>query len=352
MIATAPGKLILTGEYAVLDGAPALVVAVDRRVAARRHTGPRGSSPFLIAVADEIAARYGADHPATRAAMEIVVDSRAFFLGTTKLGLGSSAAVTVAATALALAAPNDKVPVVDRDAVLAVAAAAHAAAQSALPRTPAAQLSRRTRTPSRSDLSAQLEAEAPAQTGVRGSGADIASAVHGGVIAFQKSAVTRLTWPRGVILLPFFTGSAADTTELVASVNAARVHNRAAVEAALDAIAKASRAACQACESRAPEIAANALMASLALAATATDQLAAATGLPLVPRCVADARAVLAKCNGTAKTTGAGGGDVAIAVIPDTEDVSRARRLLIEVGCQPLDLAVDTTGVDLQPDAQ
>ena len=351
MIATAPGKLILTGEYAVLDGAPALVVAVDRRVTARRHTGPRGSSPFLIAVVDELAARYGADHPATRAAMEIVVDSRAFFLGTTKLGLGSSAAVTVAATALALAVPNDKVPVIDRDAVLAVAAAAHAAAQSAKPRQ-AAELSRRSRTPSRSDLSAQLEAEAPEQSGVRGSGADIASAVHGGVIAFQKRAVTRLGWPRGVILLPFFTGSAADTAELVASVNAARVHNREPVEAALDAIAKASRAACQACESRAPEIAANALMTALALAATATDRLAAATGLPLVPPCVADARAVLAKCNGTAKTTGAGGGDVAIAVIPDTEDVSRARRLLIEVGCQPLDLAVDTTGVDLQPDAQ
>jgi phosphomevalonate kinase len=350
MIATAPGKLILTGEYAVLDGASALVVAVDRRVTARRHTGPRGSSPFLIAVADELAARYGADHPSTRAAMEIVVDSRAFFLGTTKLGLGSSAAVTVAATALALAVPNDKVPVIDRDAVLAVAAAAHAAAQSSRPRA-SAELSRRTRTPSRSDLSAQLDAEVE-RSGVRGSGADIASAVHGGVIAFQKGAVTRMTWPSGVILLPFFTGSAADTAELVASVNAARLRNREAVEAALDAIAKASRAACQACESRAPEIAANALMVALGLAATATDRLAAATGLALVPPCVADARAALAKCNGTAKTTGAGGGDVAVAVIPDTEDVSRARRLLIEVGCQPLDLAVDATGVDLQPDAQ
>ncbi|HEY1813061.1 MAG TPA: hypothetical protein VGG74_12010 [Kofleriaceae bacterium] len=350
MIATAPGKLILTGEYAVLDGASALVIAVDRRVVARRHTGPRGSSPFLVAVADEIAARYGADHPATRAAMEVVVDSRAFFLGTTKLGLGSSAAVTVAATALALATMNDKVPVVDRAAVQAIAAAAHASAQSARPRTAAAELSRRTRTPSRSDLSAQLDSEAASN--VRGSGADIASAVHGGVIAFQKSEVTRLAWPSGVVLLPFFTGAAADTAELVASVAAARAADRVAVDAALAAVAKASRAACQACESRAPEIAANALMAALALAANATDQLAAATGLPLVPRCVLDARAVLAKCNGTAKTTGAGGGDVAIAVIPDTEDVTRARRYLIEVGCQPLDLAVDTTGVDLQPDAQ
>jgi phosphomevalonate kinase len=356
MIATAPGKLILTGEYAVLDGAPALVIAVDRRVTARRRTGPRGSSPFLVAVADEIASRFGADHPATRAAMEIVVDSRAFFLGTTKLGLGSSAAVTVAATALALSSAHDKVPVIDRDVVQSVAAAAHAAAQSARPRTPAAELSRRTRSPSRSDLTAQLGPESIA-SGVRGSGADIASAVHGGVIAFQSapdpaSTVRRLTWPRGVTLLPFFTGAAADTAELVASVAAARVANRAAVDAALAAIAKASRAACQACESRAPEIAANALLAALALAGHATDQLAAATGLPLVPPCVADARAVLAKCNGTAKTTGAGGGDVAIAVIPDTEDVARARRLLIEVGCQPLDLAVDTTGVDLQPDAQ
>ena len=43
MIATAPGKLILTGEYAVLDGAPAVVVAVDRRAVARRNATPRGS---------------------------------------------------------------------------------------------------------------------------------------------------------------------------------------------------------------------------------------------------------------------------------------------------------------------
>ncbi len=31
VIADAPGKLVLLGEYAVLEGAPGLVVAVDRR---------------------------------------------------------------------------------------------------------------------------------------------------------------------------------------------------------------------------------------------------------------------------------------------------------------------------------
>src|ERR1041384_7730006 len=102
MIATSPGKVIVTGEYAVLDGAPAIVLAIDRRAIAQRNATPRGSSPFLLAVADEIAARRGPDHDATRAAPEISVDSPGVYHRITKLGLGSSAAVTVAATALAL----------------------------------------------------------------------------------------------------------------------------------------------------------------------------------------------------------------------------------------------------------
>src|SRR5256885_8064978 len=108
MIATAPGKLIVTGEYAVLDGAPAIVLAIDRRAIAQRNATPRGSSPFLLAVADEIAARRGPSDEATRAALEISVDSTAFYHQLTKLGLGSSAAVTVAATALALGATDAK----------------------------------------------------------------------------------------------------------------------------------------------------------------------------------------------------------------------------------------------------
>jgi phosphomevalonate kinase len=341
--ATAPGKLILTGEYAVLDGAPALVLAVDRRVVATRRTLPRGSSPFLVAVADEIARRLGAEHPATRAALEIVVDSTAFYQGTQKLGLGSSAAVTVAATALALAADHERVPLIDKALVLEIASAAHATAQG--PR------------------------------GARGSGADIAASVHGGVIAFQRATpdriawpsdaaqagttmnigsgtADRLTWPANVTLIPFFTGASADTPQLVAAVQTARERDRVAVEAALAAIDKASRAACQACAMRAPEIASNALIAAISLAAHATDQLAAATGVPLVPGCVTAARALLARLGGTAKTTGAGGGDIGIAVLQRSEDVTTARRYLIEAGCQPLPLSVDTTGVDLQPSAQ
>ncbi|MDX2089549.1 MAG: hypothetical protein SFX73_16970 [Kofleriaceae bacterium] len=316
MIATAPGKLIVTGEYAVLDGAPALVLAIDRRAVARIVSArAHGSSPFLLAVAAELAARRGADDPAARAALAIGVDSSAFYDGPTKLGLGSSAAVTVAAAACALGATG--VPL-DRDEVLSVALAAHATAQGA--------------------------------RGARGSGADIACAVHGGAIVFTKASVERTHWPASVTLLPFFTGVAADTATLVAKITAARAAHPVALDAALAAIGAASRAACAACKAP-PDLAASALISALALAGSAVERLGTAAGVDLVPACVSAARSAMSRFGGTAKTTGAGGGDVGIAVIPSTADVPRATRALIETGCRPLSLSVDIAGVDLRSDA-
>jgi phosphomevalonate kinase len=321
MIATAPGKLIVTGEYAVLDGAPALVTAIDRRATARRNSTPRGSSPFLVAVAEEIAARRGPTDDAARAALAISVDSTAFYHRITKLGLGSSAAVTVAATALALGTAEE-------EQVLAVALAAHARAQGS--------------------------------RGAPGSGADIAAAVHGGTIVYTRTPggtaecrpyrIERRRWPASVAIAPFFTGTAADTAQLVARVQAARGTDRALVEAALSAIADASRAACAALAAP-PDIATVALIGAIALAGNAMDRLALATGVDLVPECVTAARSALARLGGTAKTTGAGGGDVAIAVFPATVDATMVSRLLIEAGCQPLRIALDDAGVDLRPDA-
>jgi len=374
VIATAPGKLILTGEYAVLDGAPALVIAVDRRVTARREPGTV-SSPFLLAVARELAQRYGADSKGALAALEIAVDSTAFYAGsdcTQKLGLGSSAAVTVAAAALALTAHHGTLEG-HRDEVLAIALAAHANAQGA--------------------------------KGVRGSGADVAAAVYGGAIAFtmprpahgegsddavvrdpdaavrdpdladrhsdhgvrgsddevrrsdddpdrpELPRVVRHRWPPDVVLIPFFTGVSADTATLVSQIAAVRAADPVAVGAALTAIADASRAACASLAGP-PELAGSGLIAALRLAADATDRLAHITGVGLVPPCVTAVRSALRALGGTAKTTGAGGGDVAIAVIPASADVTTATRSLIEAGCQPLHLTLDDSGVDTRPAAQ
>ena len=287
MIATAPGKLILTGEYAVLDGAPAIVVAIDRRAIARRG-GEVTTSPYVLAVAAELGGEAG------EIARRVVVDTSALYDGELKLGLGSSAAATVAATACAG---------VPRDRILQIALAAHGNAQ--------------------------------ALRGARGSGADVAAAVHGGTIAFEAGRVRRLAWPDGLLLVPFFTGAAADTATLVARVAALRTPD---VAAALAAIGDASRAAEAALDVQA-----------FARAGEAIDQLARATRIALVPPCVAAARSALAALGGTAKTTGAGGGDVGVAVLPATADATEAARLLIEAGCKPLRLSVDETGVDTRP---
>ncbi len=313
MTSTAPGKLILTGEYAVLDGAPALVIAVNRRVVARvRRPVPAGSSPFLLAVAHELAERRGKDHASVAAALGISVDSSAFYDGPTKLGLGSSAAVTVAATALALAEAGEGRP----PDVMEIAMAAHASAQGV--------------------------------RGARGSGADIASAVKGGTIKFAAGTATKLgKWPEGLVLVPFFTGASADTATLVARVMEARAARPAEVEPALTAIADASSAAIAPFTSRYTGTA-TVVLGAFSLAAAAIDRLAIATGVPLVPACVVAARAAMGAFGGTAKTTGAGGGDIGIALIPADADVTAVRQALIQCGCQPLSLSVDDVGVDLR----
>src|SRR5262245_24525801 len=120
--ASAPGKVVLTGEYAVLDGAPALVASVDRRarVMVRRAAGLSVSAPqlgieaaalretdegFVAAAAEHeqalrvvtavasAVARF-AKHPLDNLALAI--DTGPFFDGGLKVGLGSSAAVAVA----------------------------------------------------------------------------------------------------------------------------------------------------------------------------------------------------------------------------------------------------------------
>lgn len=81
MMVVAPGKLLITGAYAVLRGAPAVVMAVDRYA---------------------------------RAQVGAPVDTTALYSGRTKMGLGSSAAFLVAKIGLEMAAEgqdltNDRV---------------------------------------------------------------------------------------------------------------------------------------------------------------------------------------------------------------------------------------------------
>jgi len=107
----APGKLMLLGAYAVLDGAPALVVAVDRHAVADGARVGEASREVRAAIGDA---------PAPH------VDVSGLYQGEAKLGLGSSAAALVATLGLLEAERGaDLASKAVRDAIFTAARAAH-----------------------------------------------------------------------------------------------------------------------------------------------------------------------------------------------------------------------------------
>ncbi|MCZ6709359.1 MAG: hypothetical protein O7B25_03250 [Gammaproteobacteria bacterium] len=127
--ASAPGKVILWGEYAVLAGAPAMVMAVDRRAACNidtlaprtgdanvwRFTSQGFTAPEIELDVSDLTANSPPEHAGSLmfwhvarellqssdrselpAGARVVTDSQGFYQDGEKLGIGSSAAVCVA----------------------------------------------------------------------------------------------------------------------------------------------------------------------------------------------------------------------------------------------------------------
>jgi len=319
--ASAPGKLFLTGEYAVLGGAPALVAAVDRRVHVRAAVGP-GDGPLVIdALAEHerfvVSAPLRADIAGGDAgavlaavesvgggllgrAIEVVVDSRSFLVGGRKLGLGRSAATLTAAVAAFLA------------------------------------LDRRAATDD--VLRHALDANARFQSG-RGSGGDVAAAVHGGVVEVRRGTgglgVAPRRLPAGLQLVVGWTGEPAPTAPLLARFDAGRAPATAAALAA---------AAEQAASAVAHDDAASFLDAvdrSSELLARLGDEV----GLPIVSPPLARLVAAARRVGAAAKPSGAGAGDCGIAFVRSAADADAVVAAWRDADIVPLPLAITPDGV-------
>jgi len=192
----APGKLLLSGAYAVLDGAPALVVAVDRRAIADGATRATNPTP-------EVLAALSADEAPQ-------VDASALREGELKLGLGSSAAMLVASIGVkASRLGRDLRDASVRHALFADARRAHAQVQGG------------------------------------GSGVDVAASVYGGALAFSlepggAATVTPAPLPAGLVLDVFWCGAPAITSSMRARVDALRQRDGATYRARTQDIATAS----------------------------------------------------------------------------------------------------------------
>jgi len=310
-VVTAPAKLFLAGEYAVLHGGPAIVAAVSRRAAGQFVPGAEPASALVgeavrATIEALAAAREGMDLPPG----SVAVDTAVFSAGGAKLGLGSSAAAATVAVGAVLEAAGVSVGE-NLDLVFSLAAAAHRAAQGGV-----------------------------------GSGADVAAAVHGGVVQFvhprEGTPVTRGLPPLpGVELVVFSTGAASSTVDRVRAVLAFAARDPARHATLVGALAEAAsrlRAALGA-----GDVAE--LVEAVRAAGAGMHALGLAADVPIVTPALAAAAAHAAELGGAAKPSGAGGGDVGAALFPQRAAADAFRARAPGLGLSILDITIDSTGV-------
>lgn len=298
MRARAPGKLVVSGAYAVLEGAPAIVAAVDRYAVADSDLEPALITPEVR----EAFRRLGRDdHPGFDAS-RLRAEGR-------KLGLGSSAAILVASLAVVWA------PEVEGDelgeAIFPLALESHRAAQGG------------------------------------GSGVDVAAACHGGITICRLGAddgaldQRRHALPEGLVVETWACPGSASTSAMLEGVRALQGREPERYRRCLDAAATGARAAVAA-----PD--AEAFVAALGAQYDALGALGRAAGVPIVTEEMAAADAVARERGARFGPSGAGGGDIAL-YLGGSPSSSRFRARAEASALCLLELRVGAGGVQRLP---
>lgn len=348
VVATAPAKLMLVGEYAVVEGAPALVAAVNRRVRvvleerdgegwAYRTDAAGGVERTLYLDADgrlvDGRGRAALDDPATRLlsvalaesletrdtrlplGLAVEIESRALHADGDgqKLGLGSSAAVMVALGAALRRLGGAPADVVKPAEALRLDLAAHRRLQDG-----------------------------------RGSGADVAASHHGGVIRFHRTDDSTVRcrsvhMPDNLFLRCFWTGRSASTAAFLAKAEAWRAQAPGAWEAHMTHLTAVSTEAADAFE----KANTHAFLAACEHYAEGLEHLGTALQAPIVSGPHRRLRALAHAAGAVYKPSGAGGGDIGVAFGVDPEGLSRMARDAAGAGYPTLTIDVDPLGVEV-----
>lgn len=297
MIIAAPGKAILVGEYAVLEGATAISTAVDRFVRVTVGAGS-ASGPFVDA-----ARRVVARHLGRTVDVPLTIDSSALYVGQRKLGLGSSAAVTVATVVALLEAAGAPRP--ERAALFALIDAAHQEAQVEL-----------------------------------GSGVDVATAIAGGVVRFRRQplAIESMTLPSSLRLGFVDVGQSASTPQLVAAVRRWQAQDRAGFAAVIDELGRAAQAFAAAGDASGAIAAARSAFAGMA-------ELGRRADAPIVIPAFDKLAAIAAAHGAASKPSGAGGGDLAVLFSDGDEATAALHTAVRSAGFSLLELGAGAPGV-------
>jgi phosphomevalonate kinase len=310
---------MISGEYAVLRGAPALVAAVGARAEASWSAAPvDGSADASIGSPEKsslppeaVLARQRAEKEVGQAVPhELRIDVTPLRRSGKKLGLGSSAAAAAAAVAAVYAwSGRDIARLEVRREVLRQAFEGH-------------------------------RAIAP-----QGSGADVAAAVLGGVVRFRRAGegfeAEPVNWPRGLEARLVWTGKEARTSDFVARIGELERTSPALFREAMGRLETEAAAFATAFgEGDAPTI-----IAATARYHEAMRALGEAAGVAIVEDKLARVAELARAAGGAAKPSGAGGGDVAIAFFAGSEARARFDGACRSDGMTLLDLQLGADGV-------
>lgn len=298
IVASAPGKLFFTGEYAVLERAPALLSAVDVRAICRLErvagnvcrmtTPPLSATPFVFRLKSGEIEWDGEPVPLFEAAWQsldaerrerlaaaswhVSLDTSAFFIKSRKIGLGSSAAA-LAALSGALWAASGGLP--DARDAFGMLQRGHARWQGG------------------------------------GSGADLAVALAGGTLLFRREPWTAapVTLPAGLEVLPVWTGVPASTADFLRRLEAFR-------DASPNGYAQCLAVLSQQAEEAAVAVTAgrDEFIAAFRAYGAALRALGEVAGLDIWSEAHVELAGDVEAAGGAYKPSGAGGGDVGLAV--------------------------------------
>jgi phosphomevalonate kinase len=330
--ARAPGKLVVLGEYAVLDGATALVIAVNRHAKAEIARSDDRVCHLRTAFPEPAERAFARGARSGNPLVDVVtppswdgapwrgaLDSTEFFAGAAKLGIGSSAA----------------------------ALCAWAGAWAAFARTHGLPFQEPT-------LHGLIGLHREFQGG-RGSGIDVAASYCGGAVEFALAPggmprVGSVRLPNSVGFAGIFAGRSASTPELVAHYRDWRGRHpdeAAAIHRRLSATAEAG---CSAARGNA----AGAFVEAIADYGRGLMDLGVAIGADIV---TAEHREIGEQARGFGvayKVSGAGGGDLGLACALDADALEAFKKSVSDRGFRVIDFGLAETGltVDENVDAR